>query len=36
MSKNNLNELIQIIEEKASIEDVISDYIHLEKRGANY
>lgn len=34
--QGNLKELIQIIESKASIVDVVSDYVSLEKKGNNY
>ncbi|BDU67650.1 MAG: DNA primase [Candidatus Tyloplasma litorale] len=36
MQNNNLKELIKIIEDKATISEVISDYISLEKKGNNY
>ncbi len=34
--KNNLNELLTIIENKNSVVDIISDYISLEKKGNNF
>ena len=36
MQNNKLKELIQIVEDKSSIVDIISDYINLEKKGNSY
>lgn len=34
--QNNLQELIDIIDSQVKIEDVISEFIHIEKKGNNY
>ncbi len=34
--QNNLSELIKIIEEKANVSEILSDYITLEKKGNNH
>lgn len=34
--QNNLSELIDLIDNKVKIESIISNYIHLEKKGNNY
>ncbi len=34
--QNKIDELISIIEERAKIEDIVSEYVQLEKRGSNF
>jgi DNA primase len=34
--QNNLNQLIKQIEEKIKIEEVVSNYVNLERKGNNY
>ncbi len=36
MQNNKLSELINLIEEKSNVSDIISDYISLEKKGNNH